>query len=327
MPKPNEFKVTSDSLKQAVEYFRKNDNKELTKPYLAQKLSVSPSALDNYLRTQEKKTFQEFVNQNFPNRKYRAVEVSVDDLTKAIAKSINDLIQEKNEKQVFKLTWSSIPMELDRFDVSWTKDLLRKKYKSALVRDFEIVKRLQEDWPECFNCLNKQSFGQKSWSFLIEKIPALLDNKGNQPLKHTNEKVNEFNERKLENKETTQQYGDESNLVFLYGVTLGYLLASKGDFSKLPSSMKAVKSSSRGVDFVMSNNERMEAKQTLSTPYAKGSDYTAANHILCWESGLSDKDLQRFMKERSIDNVFELLDIWKEQGLEHLAELFSIKTS
>jgi hypothetical protein len=91
--------------------------------------------------------------------------------------------------------------------------------------------------------------------------------------------------------------------------------------------MKAVKSSSRGVDFVMSNNERMEAKQTLSTPYSKGSDYTAANHILCWESGLSDKDLQRFMKERSIDNVFELLDIWKEQGLEHFAELFSIKTS
>jgi hypothetical protein len=91
--------------------------------------------------------------------------------------------------------------------------------------------------------------------------------------------------------------------------------------------MKAVKSSSRGVDFVMSNNERMEAKQTLSTPYAKGSDYTAANHLLCWESGLSDKCLERFMKERSIDNVYELLDIWKEHGLEHFAELFSIKTS
>jgi len=290
---------------------------------------VSASALQNYLEAQEKKTFQEFVNQNFPNKKHRAEAVSVEHLTKRIAKGINDWIKETNEKQVFKLTWSSISMELKSFDDSfdWKKSTLRKKYGTALVRDFEIVKRLQEYWPECFDCLNKQSFEPKSWSFLTEKIPALLDNNGNQPLKHTREKVNEFNEGKLENKETTQQYGDESNLVFLYGVTLGYLLASKGDFSKLPSSMKAVKSSSRGVDFVMSNNERMEAKQTLSTPYAKGSDYTAANHILCWESGLSDKDLQRFMKERSIDNVFELLDIWKEQGLEHLAELFSIKTS
>ncbi|EGQ9245393.1 TPA: hypothetical protein RQK43_004412 [Vibrio vulnificus] len=299
MPVKGNLSVNRSDFESMILDLKNRNVKNLAKIDLAKYLGVSLSALDRFLQAELGIDYVTLIEKEFPSLVTRSREVTQDELTEFISMGINSWVED-NKRRVFKLSWDSIAKELKPYGMIWEYSTLRKKFKTAINRDILIVGFLKESYPEAYSSLRKDSFTTKNWNKLCDEFPSLNNNEPKVITHSHNESIDNL------------EFGDEQNLIFLYGLTVGMILAKN---MNIPYPLSAKRSYSIGVDFVMDDGKKMEAKSNLSSYYSQSSNYDEADYVLCWKTGMDSSQLNSFQERNNILKVYVLPELWEEYGL------------
>lgn len=318
MAKSGEHAVSKSAFEEALNYFKSHTDKKLTKEKFAQRIGVSTSAIDTYCKDKFKLSFSKIIHTHMKGRLGRSPEITLEELTEEICLALSKKIEDASDTS-FIFTWDSLSTDLEQFGLQYSRGLLRKKFKQrAKARDFYVASCLQNDHPETFRKISDKNFSNESYEFL--KTKGILTTTQNKEESIFDE-IDNFEKIRNKEKKITKKYGDEQNLIFLFGATIGIYL-SQNEFHTLPENLKAIRSFSNGVDFKLKNGEGLEAKSYLNTSYSQNSNYSSTDHILCWKTGLSNSEIDAFKKEHGIKSIIELETAWKDLGISFPQSIF-----
>ena len=297
MANKGKFKLSESVVRNTIEWFVENPNEKLSKNEFCKKAGCSLSALDNALMAYGYTDYTTMCSQHLLNQKTRVPESRnkekvCDQLCEGLVKWLN----EHPDEMCFKLTDKNLNSKLEKYGCGSIGRLFRKYESDATRRRSMIV-----NWFKEYRADLIYIFDDYTLSRARTQLSHSLNDLDNLTVYNTERKTVD-----------SSSYGDENDLLFFLGMTIGILHSQK---KRLPEQLRLTCASQNGVDCINRAGKGVELKATLDSHYAINSNYEDAEYVLCWNHSLSDENVTQFKLKNGIKEIFTLFDLWDDFNL------------